>query len=844
MSAHRSIRASILRVAFTAAGVLALSAAADEPTAQQLDFELHVVGPDGKAVPEAAVQMRMTPAITAEQVARGKLVKKQGGECTTDSDGVLVVRLPDALKSLAVFITTPGYGPYCARWQSEESLRRLPNRFTAELEGGWSVAGIVVDSEGKPVAGAKIRPSIEFKKPPDDMSQLGVGSTLTSDAEGRFRFDSVPLSTQELGVEIAHADFRPQGNHLARSEFGLEKGQQPAGTIVLDRGLTITGRVTDEAGNPIIGALLRTRFLNDTREAKTGEDGVYRLSGCTAGNARLVVWAKDKAMDFQQIVVSANMEQVDFQMKPGGTIRVRVLDENGNPVPKARIFFQQWRGERIRYFEFDKVNQYADQNGVWEWHEAPLEPIAADICPPGGMQLPEQPLAPRDDEYLFNTRPALVISGSVVDAETKALIKSFKVTPGIINPGRANWEFNRASTVTDGKKYEVRQDREYPAFAVRIEADGYLPAVSRNVKSDEGRVTIDFELKRGKDVASVILTPDGKPAAGAKIALGAAGSQISVRNGDIDNLQTYAVRPTSDESGRFHFSPQADTFQLVITHPEGVARVIGSAGAAPETITLIAWAKIEGTFHVGQKIGADLPIELHVTGLDSVAERGQPSIFSRYSIKADKDGKFAVDRVVPGAARIGREVILMVNEGATEVTSSCRVSIELEPGKTTHIELGGTGLPVVAKLEPPKGFAGKINWRMATVNVQVFVPPLRLEPPPFPAEVAADPTKRQAWLNEWRQTEAGKIWTVGERAIEANQRRRASGPYILATVDKDGSFRIDDVPEGDYSLSVRIDGPNGAVAPGRISNYQFQVPAADASQLRQEVNLGVLRLEN
>jgi hypothetical protein len=546
-------------------------------------------------------------------------------------------------------------------------------------------------------------------------------------------------------------------------------------------------------------------------------------------------------MDMKDIEIAAGMEPVDLQMRPGGTIRVRVLDAEGKPAAKSRIFFQRWKGEQIRYFEFDKVNQYADKDGVWEWREAPLDPIEADICPPNGMQMPNQPLVARDEEYLFKTLPVLVISGSVVDAETKAPIKAFKVTPGIM-AGRPNWEFNRASTVTGGK-YEVRQDREYAAFAVCIEADGYLPAVSRNVKSDEGRVTIDFELKKGKDVTAAILTPDCKPAAGAKIALGASGSQIHVSNGDIANMQTYAVRTISDENGRFHFSPQGDAFQLVITHPAGVARVIASDGVVPETITLIAWGKIEGVFHVGQKIGAGIPIELQVRGLDSVGEPG-PSIFSDYTIKTDKDGRFAVDRVVPGTARIGRQITFMVNEGATEVTSSCRIPVEVPPGETTHIELGGNGVPVVAKVEPPKGFEGKVNWRMATVSVAVFVPPLRLEPPPFPAEVAADPTKRQAWLNEWRQTEAGQLWTVGEQAIEASQRRRANGPYIIAAVDKDGSFRIDDVPEGDYSLSVRIDGPNGAVAPGQISNYQFQVPAADPNNPGQEVNLGVLRLGN
>src|SRR5262249_6551007 len=122
--------------------------------------------------------------------------------------------------------------------------------------------------------------------------------------------------------------------------------------------------------------------------------------------------------------------------------------------------------------------------------------------------------------------------------------------------------------------YRVRQVQDYSGNLVKIEAEGYLPAVSRNVKSDEGKVTIRFELKKGKDLVAMLLAPDGKPAAGAKVVLGIADSQIIIRNGDIDDRQTRAAQTASDESGRFHFSPQSGEFEVVITHPRGMARVI------------------------------------------------------------------------------------------------------------------------------------------------------------------------------------------------------------------------------------------------------------------------------
>src|SRR5262245_39848649 len=310
MSAHRSIRESVLRVAIlTAAWLFALPALADEPGAQR-HLELRVVGPDGKAVAEAAVQMRMNPVITAEQVERGKLVKKQGGECATDADGVLAVKLPDKLTLLQIFNTTPGYGQACASWQGDQ-LQTFPAKFTAELDAGWSVGGIVVDSDGNPVKGAKVHPSIEFKKPPSDQTQLAIGTTLTTDAAGKWHFDSVPLSMGDVSVEIAHTSFRPSAVRLARGEFGIDRGGDAAGKIVMDRGLTITGRVTDESGNPLAGAVILSRFINDKRETKTGEDGVYHLSGCVSGAARIVVWAKGKATDMKDVTAAADMQPVN-----------------------------------------------------------------------------------------------------------------------------------------------------------------------------------------------------------------------------------------------------------------------------------------------------------------------------------------------------------------------------------------------------------------------------------------------------------------------------------------------------------------------------------------------------
>jgi hypothetical protein len=757
-------------------------------------FELRVVGPDGKPIPEALVELRTSPSPTAKQIHKGAFVRQSsyGTFVATDAQGNLVVTLLKAPTDFGVFITTPGYGPYWAGWSSESHAQPIPPRFTAELEAAWSVGGIIVDPAGKAVEGATVVPSVEFKKRPGETRQLAIGTNLKTDAAGEWHFDSVPVSMSELYVGIDHPSFKPLSRSLTRRGFGIERGQKPTAKIVLDRGLTVFGKVTDDTGKPIVGALVRTKFVNDIREAKTDSNGVYRLVGCEPRMARIVVSAAGRATDMKELNIDPGMARIDFQMKPGGTVRVRVLDAQGNPVPKARIFFQQWRGH-FSYFEFDHVSQYTDTNGVWVWHEAPLDEFKADICPPGGMQLLAQPLIARDEEYVFRAPGALIVSGKVFDAVTKKPIKEFRVVPGgRYNQDQMSWNRNESFIATDGH-YEIRQTRGDFANLIRIEADGYQAAVSRDIKSNEGTISIDFELKIGKNVLGKVVTPRNLPAVGAKVALGIAGSQITIKNGDISDASTFCAQEETDGSGRFHFPAQDTGFQLVITHPSGFAHIKSTAEwELTRIIHLEPWSRVEGTFRIGKKLAANVTITLDVTRLSS-GRNDSPRFFTDHQAITGPDGRFMFERVIPGTGSIGRRIEFTEDEGATEVTSAFRIPAEFPAGKTIHIELGGTGRPVVGKLQPPDGFSDKLRWSFALVTVSYDVTDIMF-----------------------------------------------ASPYFTATVDPDGTFRIDDVPIGNYSLSARVE-QQGQV--GRLRSRRFTVPAANGNRVDQPVDLGVLTME-
>lgn len=772
-------------------GVRPAAEAAKEATVEsEKSFELRIVDAEGKPVPKAEVEFRASPPPKAEQFKAGTFIRagRYAAFAGADDEGRVSVELPQQPQHFELLIQIPGYGPYCARWSSGEQQGPIPARFTAELEGAWSVGGIVVDAEGKPVEGASVRPGIEYKKRPGDHGQLHGGAPQRTGPDGKWHYDSVPISMEKVFVEIDHSGFKSNRRRLTRAEFGIGPNQQPSTPIALDRGLTVTGKVTDEAGNPIAGALIRTKFLNDIRQATTAADGTYRLGGCEPVAARLVASAKGRATDLKELRLDPGMGPVDFRMPPGGKVRVRVLDEKGDPVPKARIFFQRWRG-RIEYFEFDHVGHTADEQGVWEWNEAPLDEFRADICPPEGMSLNDQPLLARGEEFVFRTPPALLLTGKVFDAETKEPIRKFQVLPGVrSSETHMNWVESMRFSGTEGT-FVYRQTHGYFAHMVRVEASGYRNIASRDVKSDEGNVTIEFAMKKGVDIAAKVVTPDLKPAAKAKIALGVAGSQVNLENGDIEPAP-YATRQDTDDSGSFRFPPQETDFQLIITHPAGYAHLKAKPDwEAVKIIRLEPWARVEGSFRVGPEHMANVPITINMTGPHSYGE-GVPSIFTHYDTTTGPDGRFVFERVFADKGWIGRRIMLSSKDGAAEAISAITVPVEFVGGKTSRVLIGGTGRAVVGKLQPPAGFEGRVPWNFALLDV---------------------------------------------RAIE----KLETSPSFSVSVDRDGSFRIDDVPEGKYILHLQ---DFQRKLPGSLTPLPITVPALDAKAPEKPLDLGVLTL--
>jgi hypothetical protein len=751
-------------------------------------FVLTVLAPDGKALPRAPVEIRGEAAIDAAQVREGKFLRSETETVIVEANasGRVAVDLPLEAGRIEYGVEMPGFAP---RWRLWNGAIAPLSPFTLQLAPAGSVAGIVVDGQGQPIEGAWVRPlRADFNR--FETVETRFGQHCRTDTAGKWHYDSVPTSQGEFKVEVDHPQLAPGRRAFSRAEFGWDGRPAPVARIVLPPGTTVTGKVADERGSPIAGALIRTRLQHALREAVSGSDGVYRLRGCEPGILAIVASAKGRAIEVQEHWIGPGADPVDFRLKPGGVVRIRVVDEHGKPCPRARVHLLAQH--RDADFEFDNLDREVGLDGRWEWREAPPEKIPAYVNFPNGALSDTQLLVPGNEEYLFKLSD-LTVTGTVVDQATKQPIKCFRVLEGLHPPGRPREMYYEGAHYAEEGRYQVRfGDQPIPHF-VRIEAEGYQPQLSPDIAAQGKTARVDFELTSAPNVEGVVLTPAGSPAAGARLAVAVGECRFTITEGEIldRSPETVDLRET-DASGHFRFPPQDRDYYVVVIHPSGYAWFRPIPRSNRRRITLDPWTRVEGTYCVGGKPLGGVQMSLFAGEMGPLGDDG-PNITLRSRTTTGPDGRVVFERVAAGHGQIHREVKWMPRIGYTEAASACAVYLDFPIGKVVKVDIGRHGRAVIGRLKPPRGFGKPVLWQFAHVAI-----------------------------------------TPDSDNREAKNRR------YTASIDQDGRFCVDDVPPGRYELDS---GLMNEFAPGRLVGVSLTVPGEKIRPLNQPLDVGELELE-
>ena len=302
----------------------------------------------------------------------------------------------------------------------------------------------------------------------------------------------------------------------------------------------------------------------------------------------------------------------------------------------------------------------------------------------------------------------------------------------------------------------------------------------------------------GASVEGVVTAADGKPAANVAVLLVEPDDGPDIVNGHVEDLYGADLSST-DAAGKFVFNAApAGAYRLIALGESGYGEsAVAHAGDAVPSVSLSPWATVEGTATVGGKPCPGAAISGGINQPLAEIWHIVPAAYHWIDVRADAEGKFKLDRLKPG--RWGVQQGIPFHAGGRPYPSH-GVHADVAAGQTATVRIGGEGRTLVGRVELPPLDPPAV----ATLAFLQNDWGTTARPPATYGEVQAMTRSQREAL---ARTEAFQEYA---RQTQAALDRRC---FRAFTVQPDGTFRIDDVPPGDYPhlyVEVRQPGDGGA----------------------------------
>lgn len=252
-------------------------------------------------------------------------------------------------------------------------------------------------------------------------------------------------------------------------------------------------------------------------------------------------------------------------------------------------------------------------------------------------------------------------------------------------------------------------------------------------------------------------------------------------------------------------------------HDAGFALRTHEELARSADVTVTPWGRIEGMLRIGNRPARKQKVSAWMI---NQGFHGRVD----YDTVTDETGRFVLERVTPGLMSVNRYVDTPDNRGWTP---SNPVFVEVGPGRTVHVEVGGTGRPVIGRLRIPRGLS-LAQFVLGHGDLSVVRPEPR-KPDDFPDYTDE---RKLAWYDRFNGSAEGRAYRLEERKYAVDLRA-------------DGTFRIEDVPAGRYVLKLpfrsRTDQESERLL--AAARAEVTVPGIPGGRSDEPLDLGEVRLE-
>lgn len=402
---------------------------------------------------------------------------------------------------------------------------------TLTLPRPTTVSGRAVDEEGTPLTGHVFLESVSGSEPPEGCRDLLAAEM---DGRGRFTLSQLPPGEHRLGVQASGFPSKP-------IDFTTDSRdrERDLGTIVFEEGLSIRGLVLDGNEDPLAGAKIwafpgeRGEFAVPILEnspriaiASTGADGAFVLRGLEPGPHQISTFAPG-FVSVEKWTVEAGEDEVVLELSRSGSLRGKVVDEEGRPIV-------DFRTEVVRDLTGSFYPGRQRQRGM---HEEMVEgTFRIEDLAPSTYDL----YVVAEDRMAARVARIEVPSGDVADVGTIVLRSGGTIRgkvrdgDGVPVPGgRVAAHPGPQGLLTDASgEFEIR-GLEDGVIDIRVTHPDYAGAVLKDVelRAELGPVEVEIELSQGGRLEGLVRDRRGVGVAGRQLEIQSPGINETVASG-------------------------------------------------------------------------------------------------------------------------------------------------------------------------------------------------------------------------------------------------------------------------------------------------------------------------
>jgi protocatechuate 3,4-dioxygenase beta subunit len=514
-------------------------------------------------------------------------------------------------------------------------------------DGHILLQGQVQGADGKGIGGAKVWIS---SVPP---------RTTTSEEDGSFEFDKLVGRTYYLGAASGEMIGGPVG-------FKVTENPDPV-IIRIAEGATLIATVVDENDKPLEGAEVKAGD-DDERVARTNAEGKATIKPVRPGWIPVEANADGYASSMAITTIGSGgaVGTITLTLKKGVAISGKVVDEAGQPVPKARITVAPtmwgWSEHRAKTTTDDKgeftlvalpAGSHILASVDGEHAPSRSAPVTVGNQPVSGITI--------------TMKSGASLSGVVVDTDGKPVAAAAVRVAG--KGADVWWRQQARQTTTDAEGKFTLRGLGRNQMQVRAESDAVASKVTSVDLTDKADVRdVKLVLDVSGRISGVVVDDKGAPVP--EIQVNALPDFLSGDGNTEGMALTGMTSATTDGSGAFTVNGLVDgAYKVWAARSTDVWQEWGQNGIAAKTgdtnvrIILPAPGEIKGTLVLDGGTGAPYPATVQVG--------------TKPPTPVDKDGNFFVREVPPGA--------IDVTFQGSGFAQMVKQDVKVEPGATTDL---------------------------------------------------------------------------------------------------------------------------------------------------------------